>query len=1126
MFSVWTVSGVIAVYLIALFVIAFWVDRRKTEHQQHPYIYSLALGVHCTSWAFFGTTTQSAQYGWAFIPTYVGMVLVFLFAFSLLSRIAKYCQTHQISSLADFISARYQSRLGIGALVTFICFIGVIPYIALQLDAITLSLTLISEESAHSTNRVGLYVAGLMALFAILFGTRTLSLTEKHPGLMATIAFESVLKLFGIMVVGLYVCFALFDSPIELIAAAVTHPEASQVIYADRAYWVYATHVLLGICAAFCLPRQFHISFVENNGEGELRTARWMFPLYLLLMTIFILPIALAGNLLLDTQQFSTDSFALAIPISQGNRWIAGIALIGGISAATSMVIVATLALGIMISNNLVTPVWLKLRLSRDSAQRMPTEQILTIRRLTVVVVLSVAYAYHLNISQSAPLVQSGTIAIALLAQLIPAIIVPFFWKRSSALAAWVGILAGGLSWFVLLLWPSITASYYFGEAPTDASLGFGFGISLLLNLLCHAITGALFGRREPSAMQDIERMPLITIRIGDLKSLLERILPPDDFAWLTKMLQDYSENAVASGPLLTRCQQLLAAQVGVSGAKMLLSTIANKDGTSIDELVELAEQASQTLQFNHEILQSSVQHIQQGISVLDKDLTMLAWNERYLELFEYPEGFIQVGTPIEAILRANAHRGLFGDVNDIEAEIEKRIAFMRSGSQYKYVRKQSDQRTIEINGRPLPGGGYVSTYADISDYIRIQEELTEAKQELEARVKKRTEQLENARVAADKANISKTKFLAAAGHDLMQPFNAAILYASMLKQRAEKDIHQGSLGDISEGLMQSLNSAESLLSTLLDMTKLESGVLKVNHTLFSIGDLLQSLYQEFSVIAQQQGVTIHLVTTKAMVRSDKKLLRRILQNLLSNAIRYARPIDNARVVVGVRRTNTDQLDIVIADNGVGIEVAQQQQIFNEFHQINPDSSNQGLGLGLTIVDKMTKLLNHPLKMHSIFGTGTLFAVSVPREDGPIIQDAAAMPANDDTRTTDFLAGKTVLLIENELQIQQAVLALLSDWGADVVLAQSIAEVLSKCPQTPDLAVVDYHLNAGETGIQAIRQAQEIWHAPVAGVLTTANRDDQVKDEAAAIGLDFLPKPVKPLALKRALKMALNHSQS
>lgn len=1122
MFSVWTVSGVIVVYLIALFVIAFWADRRTTEHQQHPYIYSLALGVHCTSWAFFGTTTQSTQYGWAFIPTYVGMVMVFLFAFTLLSRIAKFCQTDQISSLADFISARYQSRLSIGTLVTLICFIGVIPYIALQLDAITLSLTLISDESTNSTTRVGLYVAGVMALFAILFGTRTLSLTEKHPGLMATIAFESVLKLFGILVVGIYVSFVLFESPIELIAEAVQHPKASQVLYADRAYWVYATHVLLGICAAFCLPRQFHISFVENNGERELRTARWMFPLYLLLMTIFILPIALAGNLLLDTQQFSTDSFALAIPISQGNHWISGIALIGGISAATSMVIVATLALGIMISNNLVTPLWLKLNLSRDSEQRMPTEQILTIRRLTVIVVLSVAYAYHLNISQSAPLVQSGTIAMALLAQLMPAIIVPFLWQRSNALAAWVGILAGGTSWFVLLLWPSITASYYFGEAPTDEALGFGFGISLLLNLICHSFTALFFGPKAQSSLQQVERLPPMTIRIGDLKSLLERILPATDYSWLTQQLRNHAESAVASGPLLTRCQQLLAAQVGVSGAKMLLSTIANKDSASISELVELAEQASQTLQFNHEILQSSVQHIQQGISVLDKDLTMLAWNERYLELFEYPEGFIQVGTPIETILAANAKRGLFGDINDIDAEIKKRIAFMRSGSHYKYIRKQSDQRTIEINGRPLPGGGYVSTYADISDYIRIQDELTDAKQELEARVKKRTEQLEKARITADKANISKTKFLAAAGHDLMQPFNAAILYASMLKQRAEQDNQASPIRDISDGLMQSLNSAESLLSTLLDMTKLESGVLKVNHTQFNIGELLQSLHQEFSVIAQQHNVSIHLIASSVIVRSDKKLLRRILQNLLSNAIRYARDTEQSRVIIGVRRKSNSAVRIVVVDNGVGIEAEQQQRIFNEFHQVNPSTNNQGLGLGLTIVDKMTKLLNHPLRMQSEFGRGTLFSVYVPRETQLSHCESRPSALAEESKTSDFLSGKTVLLIENERQIQQAVQALLHEWGADVVVAQSISEVLTKCPLAPDIAVVDYHLNAGETGIQAIQQASQQWKKHIPGVLTTANRDDHVKDEALSNGLDFLPKPVKPLALKRALRIALN----
>lgn len=1123
MLSIWTISGVVALYLLLLFGIAFWADRRKSQHQQHPYIYSLALGVHCTSWAFFGTTTQAAQYGWAFVPTYVGMICVFLFAFGLLQKIASYCQTHQISSLADFVGSRYQNHLGIGALVTLICFVGVVPYIALQLDAITLSLSLISDDKTQATSSVGLYVAALMALFAILFGTRTLSLTEKHPGLMATIAFESLLKLIGICIVGIYVCFWLFSGPLDLVAQAVEVDTARNIIYADSALWVYVCHILLGVCAAFCLPRQFHISFVENNGERELQTARWLFPLYLVLMSVFVLPIALAGSVLLDTTQFTTDSYTLAIPITQGNSAISIIAFVGGISAATSMVIVATLALGIMISNNLVTPLWLRFTLSTKPNQPMPTTQILTIRRITVLVVLTVAYGYHIRISQSAPLVQSGTIAMALLAQLVPAILVSFFWQRSNALAAWLGILTGSAFWFSLLLWPSITASYYFGAAPTDADLGTGFVISLAANLAVHGLISLFSASSNDTKQVADDKQPSMAINITDMLTLLERIIPQHQYADLLAQIGANTPTAIASRPLLARCERLLAAQVGVAGAKILLSTIATKDNASMHDLVELAEQASQTLQFNHEVLQSSVQHIQQGISVLDRNLAMLAWNERYLELFDYPTGFIKVGMSIETILRMNAERGLFGDVTDIDAEISKRIGFMRNGSDYKYVRKQNDRKTIEINGSPLPNGGYVTTYSDISDYIHIQEELTRAKLDLESRVIKRTEQLELARIAADQANQSKTKFLAAAGHDLMQPFNAAILYASMLSQRTVHDGYDVTIKQISDGIQQSLNSAETLLSTLLDMTKLESGVLDVNVSEFELGGLLSSLITEFSVIASQQGVTLTYVPTQVYIRSDKKLLRRVLQNLLSNAIRYKSNGAYPRVLIGVRRRSASNIDISILDNGVGIESTQQQIIFDEFHQINPDQNTQGLGLGLTIVERMTKLLHHPITLNSKYGQGTCFAIGVPRVliGSNKVETTIQIVNPNDVKSENFLLNKTILVIENDPQIQQAVSSVLESWGATVKIADSISSILINCTIAPDLMLVDYHLNAGENGIDAVASANAVWNKKVPGILVTANRADSIRDDATNAGLDFLPKPVKLAALKRSIRKTL-----
>ena len=494
MLSIWTVGTIVGFYLLALFALAFWGDRHLRDNRQHPVLYSLGLGVHCTSWAFFGTTSQAAQYGWAVIPTYLGITLTMAFAFPVILHISRLCQQHNISSLADLISLKYQHSHLIAALITLLCFFGVVPYIALQLDAITKSINLLTGEPQTTTPWLSIYVAGLLAIFAITFGTRTLNLTDKHPGLLLTIAFESIIKLVALWAVGIFVCFFLFDGALDLISNAASNDSARDVIYADSAPWVYLSHVALGVCSMFVLPRQFHMNFVEQNGEGELRTARWLFPLYLFGMTLFIIPIALAGKMLLPVST-SSDAYVLALPLHTENIALSSFAFIGGLSATTSMVIVATLALGIMISNNVVTPLWLKARLKTSPNRSMQPNKILSIRRITVVVVLSIALWYHLNISQAAPLVKSGVIAIALLAQCMPVLMFGIYWRRSSKAAAVSALLVGSTCWAIFLLYPSLLSSYYFNPAPTDQALGLGFAFSLLANCITFVVVAFISSR-------------------------------------------------------------------------------------------------------------------------------------------------------------------------------------------------------------------------------------------------------------------------------------------------------------------------------------------------------------------------------------------------------------------------------------------------------------------------------------------------------------------------------------------------------------------------------------------------------------------------------------------------------
>ncbi|MCW8091432.1 PAS domain-containing hybrid sensor histidine kinase/response regulator [Alteromonas sp. ASW11-130] len=1120
MLTLWTVGLLVIGYLIVLFLIAFWGDKNLQDNQQHPILYSLGLGVHCTSWAFFGTITQASQYGWAVVPTYSGIILTMLFGFGVMRKVSRLCQQHNVSSLADLIGLQYRNSHLLAAIVTLLCFVGVVPYIALQLDAITESINLITGSS-KTLNTVGFYVAAIMALFAVLFGTRTLNLTRKHPGLLLTIAVESIIKLAALSIVGIFVCYSLFDGVFDLFAQASKSAEGQKVLFADAAPWVYLSHMLLGVCSMFVLPRQFHMNFIEQNGDSELRKARWLFPLYLIGMTIFILPIALAGQLLLDTNTIKTDAFVLALPIHSNETVISIIAFLGGISAATSMVIVATLALGVMMANNLFTPVWLKLAFNRTNHASMQTSSLLTIRRLTIIAVLSVAYWYHINISQSAPLGKTGSIAIALLAQIFPIMMFGLYWQKSTRLAAQCALIAGFACWIMWLLYPSLLSSYYFNPPLSDAELANGFIFSLLVNCIVFVSVSFLLPQRAMLKQNRPESSPLpeLAIRIKDLLQLTQKVLEPATNSLFLKQLNystlTNSTSGYASHSLLMRVEKLLTVQVGNPSARILLTAIADSQQETIPDLVEWVEEASQSFQFNHEVLQSSVQNIEQGICVLNQQLCLLAWNPRYVQLFNYPKGYLQVGMPIQSLLQFNAERGLLAAGCDVEAEIDKRVNYMRSGSRYKHVRKHNNGKVIELNGHPLPAGGYVTTYSDITEYIQIQDELEAAKNELERRVQQRTLELHQARLEADKANQSKTRFLAAAGHDLMQPFNAATLFASMLAQKTSGSETE----HIAEGLVSSLNSAECLLTTLLDMTKLESGVLTTAVSEFSLDEIFEPLVSEFSIIAQQKLLRLRYVQTQVRVRSDKNLLRRIVQNLISNAIRYTK---SGGILLGVRRQDNTAINICVIDTGPGIAKHQQREIFNEFHQLEGGETNQGLGLGLTIVERISQLLGHHVSLQSTVDIGTQFTVTVPRVSSPIYPITEKPGNKEVSLNRQPLIHCTVLVLENDVQIVSAMTTLLGDWGAQVIAASSLAQALARCPTPPALMLVDYHLDHGEVGTDAVLQLRAHWEKEVKGILITANRNEGIRDEAESAHLCYLPKPIKSIALKRMIKQLLN----
>jgi Na+/proline symporter/signal transduction histidine kinase/CheY-like chemotaxis protein len=1120
MFSIWTLALVTGVYVLMLFAVAVFGNKIGRPSRS---VYALALGVHCTSWAFFGTTTQALQFGWAVMPTYLGVILVMLFGYSALVKIAHICRQYKISSLAEFIGIRYHHSNFLAALVVMLCFVGVIPYIALQLDAISSAVTVMTSEDESRSSTISLYVTAFMALFAIWFGTNTLDLTKKRDGLMFTIAFESVLKLLGLLVVGVYCVYFLSDGWVDLIDKSLTLETTRDILTQPSAYWVYASHILLGICSMFCLPRQFHINFVENNNDKELMLARWVFPFYLLLMSLFILPIALTGQIIFDGANLNPDNFVLSIPIAQNNHGITLIAFIGGLAASTSMVIVATLALGNMVANNLLTPLWLTSRNVRKGQPRLSAHQLLRIRQATIVVLIFIAYWYHQNISQAAPLVKSGTIAIALMAQTLPAILLGIYWSPAQKIPVLLGLVLGAAIVLMLMLYPAVLSSYYFAPAPSDND----FAFAIFFSLSCNTAIAVLGSLARPSSLSnpfssELVMSPYLSVSVDKLSALMQRILPEkaaSDFMLnLQQEKNDSDENMdkviTTPSPLLIQAERTLASHVGNASSRILLNAISDNQYQDTKELTDLVEMATQSFQFNHEVLQSSIAHLPQGISVVDSHLNLVAWNRQYEALFEYPEDFLMQGLSVVDILEFNAQRGLISspDIATAREAVSKRLSLMRKSKAYKYIRQHSQDKVIEIAGNPLPGGGYITSFTDISEYIQIQQQLEAAKADLEERVVLRTQELEQAKIEAESANNSKTKFLAATGHDLMQPFNAATLFASMLHEKlAKSELH-----DISSHLVQSLENADQLLSMLIEITKLETGKIVPSPTQFALDDILQGVANDFAIIGAQKGISLKYVKTHTWVNTDKRLLSRAIQNLLANAIRYT---EQGKVLLGVRHRPNSKLEIMVVDTGPGIAKDNHSKIFNEFQRLEHPQEIQGLGLGLTIVERTAQLLSISITLQSRLHKGTAFGLLINRLPKQVDKTQRTTTPSIPSKKA-FLLNKQVLVLENDQQIATALGTLMNDWGANVVFADNKDTALN-IEIKPDLIIADYHLNDTDTGTDVCIALMKKYDFIPAMILSSADRSEHIQEQAIALNMKYLPKPIKSAALKRLIQTRL-----
>ncbi|GLT20112.1 sensor histidine kinase [Vibrio zhanjiangensis] len=1137
----WQVITVSLMYLGLLFLIAWYGDRKSNWLASwRPVIYSLSITVYCTSWIFYGTVGQASVNPWSFVPLYFAPIIVFTLFWRVLARLLLTAKRENITSIADFIAARYGKSQGLAVAVTLIAVVGLLPYIALQLRAITMGLELVSPELFEVVTEQGIdvswFVMAALAVFTVLFGTRCIDSTEHHRGMMKAIAFESLIKLIAFVIVGCFIVSVFFIRPdIELwsIAKATYQPPQFATLF---------IHTLLTMMAILCLPRQFHTMVVENERAKDLRMARWVFPIYLLIMAAFVLPIAWLGQTILTG--ISPDSYMISLPMALGADYIALVAFLGGTSAACGMVIVSTIALAIMMSNDLVIPLLLRrTKLAQRKHRHFSTLLLMTRRSLIVVLLISAWGFYHV-LGNVHSLSTVGFLSFAAVAQFAPAIIGGMYWRKGNRNGVYTGLTLGFSVWLITLLnqtlggIPNLLNHEVFSWLLTPPKLfsslnvesaDWGMILSLVFNAAGYFIVSlctrtSLSERLQsrsfiglPATESNNLSLYQSKVTVAELEMLAARFVGSQRIrAAFEQFCEDHNQTIVSSHQaqpsLIRHTERVLAGVFGASSAKLVLTSALQGRNMQLEEVATIVDEASELYDFSRGLLQGAIEHIGQGIAVVDKQLRLVAWNKRYIELFSFPQGFIQVGRPMADIIRHNAEQGLCGP-GDPNEHVRRRLYHLHRGTKHTSSRIRPDGRVIEVEGNPMPSGGFVMSFSDITAFRDAERALKETNESLEERVHQRTRELEQlnkclvtATQRSELESKSKSRFLAAVSHDLMQPLNAARLFASSLSETAQEKETQR----LSRHIETALEAAEDLIGDLLDISRLESGKLDVNVHHFAIDEVLSNLNAEFSALAEKQGIKFEMVHSKLVVLSDPKLLRRVVQNFLTNAFRYN---PEGKVVLGVRRVGT-KVRIEVWDNGVGIEPDKQQEIFEEFNRGDQARFDKGLGLGLAISKGIAQVLGHEISMRSWPKKGSVFSITLHRG-----KHTARQRPNRQPEIELNLYQLKVLCVDNEADILVGMENLLQRWGCDVRTATDIFSALKSLEPDwkPDVILSDYRLDNGRTGLEVLQQSKLRLGNRFDGVIISADRTEEMMDGIHSNGFHFIPKPVKPLKLRALL---------
>jgi len=920
-------------YLALLFGVAHAAERRSAARKSlvaNPYVYALSMAVYCTAWAYYGSVGRAAHQGLSFVGIYLGPGLLAPAWWLVLRKIIRVCRQQRLTSIADFISARYGKSASLGALVTGVCVLGVVPYIALQIKAIATSFVVLTG-SGHPANATSpaLFTAGALAVFTILFGVRSVEATERHEGVVLAVALESLVKLLAFLLLGGFVTFGLFGGFADLFDQAAAEPALRQLFTfkgagTSGAEWL--TLLVLSMSAVLLLPRQFQVAVVENVDEDHLRKAMWLFPLYLLVINVFVLPIAFGGMLKLGGRGYDADTFVLALPLASGHSWLALLTYLGGLSAASSMIIVETIALSVMIGNHLLMPLLVRVPAARPEGQRRWFAYLgrvaLTSRRLAVLLVLALAYGYYAGVGRQLPLVNTGLVSFAAVAQFLPAVLGGLYWKGGTRRGATWGLLTGFAIWFFTLVVPTLVGP---GRLPVSVlSDGVG-GLGWLR-------PGALFG-------------------LDGLDYLSHGLF----WSWFFN-IGGYVGLSLAWPPTALELRQA-DVFVDVFRRRSLAEEIAGWQGRT-----PLPDVRALLLGFlgkkrTNQALRAFAERFPDALSITNEQA---ASSKSPVSSAGPAPGSQAPGMEHQAPLAADPRLLTYAE---------------------KLLAGTLGPASARLLLASVAGAEEIS-YDNVVGILKESQQLLEANRQLQKQSRQLQRLTDELRQAYDQLQIldmQKDEFLYTVTHELRTPLTSIRALAEILADNPELEVEERER--FQHTISREAERLTRLISLILDLEKFESGQASLDRSPLALADVVHEAAEAVSQLARARGTELRVDVPASLppLPADRDRLMQVLINLLSNAIKATVPGRPGRIAV-LAWPAADALLLCVEDNGKGIALAEQHQIFDKFFQAQNQTMRkpEGSGLGLAITKKIVELHQGRIWVESAPEQGARFFIELP----------------------------------------------------------------------------------------------------------------------------------------------------